>query len=72
MSIDVSRVTKYLRDIREDTRKLEDILAKTRKTEAVSDDIVRFALKYLVIEIAEAMANILQHILARHFRIAVS
>ncbi len=29
------------------------------------------ALRYLVVEIAEAMANILQHILAKEFGIAV-
>jgi len=71
MSIDISRITKYLRDIKEDTLKIEIILDKTSETELLGNEIIRFALKYLVIEIVEAMANVLQHILAKHFGLAV-
>ena len=58
-------------DITEDTRKIEKILKETSEKDLMSNEIIRLALKYLVIEIAEAMANTIQHILAKHFGIAV-
>lgn len=58
-------------DIIENTRKIEKILIETSNKNLMSEEIIRLALKYLVIEIAEAMANTIQHILAKHFGIAV-
>lgn len=71
MSINYKKIKKYLMDIIEDSRKIEKILKETSEKDLMSDEIVRLALKYLVIEVAEAMANTLQHILAKHFGLAV-
>ncbi len=71
MMIDTIRITKYLQDIKEAAFKIENLLKIKTEEELLSDEISRLALKYLVIEIAEAMANVLQHILAKYFGIAV-
>lgn len=71
MNVDIAKITKALRDIRERTLKIEDLLNTYSEEEIIKDEIIRLALKYLVIEIAEAMANILQHILAKYYGIAV-
>ena len=71
MRIDTIRITKYLNDIKENTSKIEAILRAKEENELLKDEVTRLALKFLVIEIAEAMANILQHILARKFGVAV-
>lgn len=71
MKVDIHRITKYLNDIKEDTLKIEGILKERPEFELLRDEMARLALKYLVVEIAEAMANVLQHLLARRFGIAV-
>jgi len=71
MNINYSRIKKYLMDVTENTRKIEKILIETSNKNLMSEEIVRLALKYLVIEIAEDMANTIQHILAKHFGSAV-
>jgi uncharacterized protein YutE (UPF0331/DUF86 family) len=71
MKIDIARVNKALREIKERTLKIEEVLNNHSEKEILSNEILRLALKYLVIEIAEAMANILQHILAKYLGIAV-
>ena len=67
MRVSRERITKYINEIIQCTRKIEDILSDIEDSE--ERDIL--ALKYLVIEIAEAMANILQHILAKKYGITV-
>ena len=67
MRISRERITKYINEIIQCTKKIEDILSDIEDPE--ERDIL--ALKYLVIEIAEAMANILQHILAKKYGITV-
>ncbi len=67
MRVSRERITKYINEIIQCTRKIEDILSDIEGSE--ERDIL--ALKYLVIEIAEAMANILQHILAKKYGITV-
>lgn len=71
MRIDVYRITKYLQDIQENTLKIEEILKSHTLEDLLKDELPRLALKFLVIEIAEAMANILQHLLAKAFGVAV-
>lgn len=71
MTFDISRITKYLNDIKEDSLKIEEVFGEKTETELLRDEITRLALKYLVVEIAEAMANVLQHMLAKGFGVAV-
>lgn len=71
MKIDITRINKALRDIKEQSLKIEEILNKHPENEILQNEVLRLALKYLVIEIAEAMANVLQHILAKHYGVAV-
>ncbi len=71
MSLDKTRIQKYLMDVRERHHKIEEILQGKSDNEIISNEILCLALRYLVVEIAEAMANILQHILAKEFGIAV-
>lgn len=71
MEVDKNRIEKYLLEITKNARKIESILKEAEIKNALFDEITKFALKYLVIEIAEAMANVLQHILAKNFGIAV-
>lgn len=68
MKIEETRIKKFLTDIIRDTRKIERILTEISEDKK---DISFFALKYLIIETVEAMANILQHLLAKHFGLPV-
>lgn len=71
MKLDLDRIEKYLLEIIENTGKIEAILGKTNIEEKSLNEINILALKYLVIEISEAMANVLQHLLAKQYGIAV-
>lgn len=67
MRISIERIQKYLNEITQCVKNIKTIINQTQQPE--ERDIL--ALKYLTIEVAEAMANILQHILAKEFGIAV-
>lgn len=71
MKVDTLRIKKYLMDILEDTREIEILLREKDNSQIIKENITKYALKYLTIEISEAMANVLQHILAKHFGTAV-
>src|SRR3990172_9944904 len=65
MHIDRQRIEHYLYDIKKNTIELEDLLNKYTDDALFQDPYIIKAVKYILIEIAEAMANTLQHILAK-------
>lgn len=69
MKIDMVRLKKYLADIVLSARELKTII---EQNELQPDSIELKAAKYILIELAEAMSNTLQHILAKQKGIAVS
>ncbi len=62
------RIHFFLSDIRENTVKIEEVLKIYRE----GDDITLKAIKFMLVEIAEAMSNTLQHILAKDKGVPVS
>jgi uncharacterized protein YutE (UPF0331/DUF86 family) len=65
MKIDIDKIQKYLFEIRARHREIEELLLNKSDTEILAEPWVLKGLKYTLIEIAEAMANTLQHILAK-------
>ena len=69
MKIDTVRLKKHLSDI---VRSAHDLKKIVDQNTLLPDSIELKAAKYLLIELAEAMSNTLQHILAKEKGIAVS
>ncbi len=69
MKIDPVRIQNYLSEIRRNSLALQELIAKN---ELVPDSIPLKAAKYILIELAEAMSNIIQHLLAKERGIPVS
>ena len=69
MKIDTIRLKKYLSDI---VRSAHDLKTIVDQNTLLPDSIELKAAKYILIELAEAMSNTLQHILAKQKGIAVS
>jgi uncharacterized protein YutE (UPF0331/DUF86 family) len=69
MRIDTKRLRQYLTEITRNSQELKKILEEGALT---PDSIELKAAKYLLIELAEAMSNCLQHLLAKQRGIAVS
>jgi uncharacterized protein YutE (UPF0331/DUF86 family) len=69
MKIDIPRVKKYLADI---VRSANDLKKIIEQNSLEPGSIELKAAKYILIELAEAMSNTLQHVLARQKGIAVS
>lgn len=65
MKIDRDRLQNYLLDIQSRTKETEKLLEKFSDDEILSDNWRVRGLKYLMVEIAEIMANTLTHILTR-------
>ena len=65
MKIDTEKIQQYLLEIKARHCEIEELLLKTSDAEILKEPWVLKGLKYTLIEIAEAMANILQHILAK-------
>ncbi|MGB9628898.1 MAG: DUF86 domain-containing protein [Thermodesulfobacteriota bacterium] len=65
MKIDREKIQKYLLEIKARHREIEELLQKSTDKEILKEQWVIKGLKYTLIEIAEAMANILQHIIAK-------
>ena len=65
MKIDIEKLQKYLFEIKARHRELEELLLKKSDAEILQEPWIVKGLKYTLIEIAEAMANTLQHILAK-------
>ena len=69
MKIDTIRLKKHLSDI---VRSSHDLKMIVDQNTLLPDSIELKAAKYILIELAEAMSNTLQHILAKQKGIAVS
>lgn len=65
MKIDTEKIQKYLLEIKARHREIGELLQENTDPEILRSPWVLKGLKYTLIEIAEAMANILQHILAK-------
>lgn len=71
MPVDFSRIDKYLDQIICETEEIKLILQQPNAEIKQSPHLLR-SLKYSIIVISEAIANTLQHILAKKYREAVS
>ncbi|BBO80281.1 DUF86 domain-containing protein [Desulfosarcina ovata] len=69
MKIDPIRITGYLTEIRRNSTALQELI---EKNELYPDSIPLKAAKYILIELAEAISNTIQHILAKQKGIPVS
>jgi uncharacterized protein YutE (UPF0331/DUF86 family) len=65
MKIDRTRIQNYLMDIKSRTLEIEGLLERNRNEEILSQTWLIRGLKYLLIEIAEIMANTITHIHAK-------
>jgi uncharacterized protein YutE (UPF0331/DUF86 family) len=65
MKIDTEKIQRYLMEIRARQHEIKELLLRCSDAELLKDSWVLKGLKYSLVEIAEAMANILQHILAK-------
>lgn len=63
--VDAKRVQHYIMTIRNNTEDIRDLLTQYEDDQILEDRYLLKALKYCLIEIAEAMADTLQHLLAR-------
>lgn len=63
--VDAGRVRRYLARIRENTEDIRSLVTQYEDDQILKDPYLLKALKYCLIEIAEAMADTLQHLLAR-------
>ena len=63
--VDVRRVQRYLITIRENTEDIRGLITRYEDDQILKDRYLLKALKYCLIEIAEAMADTLQHLLSR-------
>lgn len=66
MKIDIERIQKYLLEIKSRHLEIEELFHKQSDAEIIKEPWVLKGIKYTLVEIAEAMANTLQHILSKH------
>lgn len=71
MLIDVNRIEKYLNKITTELDIINSILLQSNNEILQSSHLIR-SLKYSIIVIAEAIANVLHHILAKKHNVAIS
>jgi uncharacterized protein YutE (UPF0331/DUF86 family) len=69
MRIDIKRLKRYLTEITRNSDELKKILAQNTLS---PDSLELKAAKYILIELAEAVSNALQHVLAKQCGVAVS
>ena len=69
MKVDPIRIKNYLSEIKRNSIALQQLLDQN---EIVPDSVPLKAAKYILIELAEAMSNTIQHILAKEMGTAVS
>ncbi len=67
MHIDQKRIKEYLYEIKRNSDELADLLKQYPDDKILGDHIIIKAIKYILIETAEAMANTLQHIMAKEY-----
>jgi len=65
MKIDTEKIQRYLLEIKARHHEIKELLSQSSDAELLKDPWVLKGLKYTLVEIAEALANILQHILAK-------
>jgi uncharacterized protein YutE (UPF0331/DUF86 family) len=65
MSIDTERISRFLLEIKSRSREIAALLAENTDAEILQELWRLNGLKYSLIEVAEAMADVLQHILAK-------
>ncbi len=65
MKINEKRIKNYLYDIKNNTNELKNILEQNNDETILNNPFIIKSIKYTLIEIAEAMSNTLQHILAK-------
>jgi uncharacterized protein YutE (UPF0331/DUF86 family) len=66
MKVDIDKISKYLLEIKSRGYELNRLLADSTDAALLNDPWKVKGLKYTLVEIAEAMANTLQHILAKN------
>ncbi|MFH0925087.1 MAG: HepT-like ribonuclease domain-containing protein [bacterium] len=71
MEIDKKRVQRFLYEIKKDSIEIEGVL-KRYPIDSNIDPLIFKGVKYMLVEIAEAISNILQHILAQSKGVPVS
>lgn len=69
MTVDQVRVKGFLMEIRKNSRALNELI---EQNDFHPGSLPLKAAKYILIELAEAMANVIQHILAKEHGVAVS
>lgn len=65
MKVDLERIERYLLEIKSRHREIEELLLQSSDASLLESPWIIKGLKYSLIEIAEAMANVLQHLLAK-------
>jgi uncharacterized protein YutE (UPF0331/DUF86 family) len=65
MKIDIERIQRYLAEIKNRHYEIEELLTRNTNLQILGEPWVLKGLKYALVEVAEAMANTLQHILAK-------
>lgn len=65
MKIDRDKIQRYLAEIKARHREIEELFLANNDQEILKEPWIVKGLKYTLVEIAEAMANALQHILAK-------
>jgi len=65
MKIDAEKIQKYLLEIKGRHHEIEELLRKNTDEKIIKKPWVLKGLKYTLVEISEAMANTLQHILSK-------
>jgi uncharacterized protein YacL (UPF0231 family) len=65
MKIDHEKIQKYLFEIKSRHREIDQLLREKSDAEIQKETWVLKGLKYTLVEMAEAMANTLQHILSK-------
>ena len=71
MKVDLRRINQYLLEIKSRTNQLKELLEKSTNDEILSSIWIVKGIKYTIVEIAEAMANVIQHILSKEKGIPV-
>ncbi len=71
MQLDTKRLKQYLMEIEGATEEIQELLASMPNDELLKNPHLLKSIKYSLIEIAEAISLVLQHILARRYKTPV-
>ncbi len=67
MNIDKERIRKLLYEIKKEAEDLKDFIEEKNESEILSDNKILKSIKYTLIQLAEAISLVLQHILAKKY-----